>query len=170
MNARAANLVGAHALVVADRMREAAGMELSSAAVLSALETFADGASIDDLRRILGLSHSGGVRIVKRLEGHGLLARKPDPADGRAVRLHLTADGRRAARRVLAARRDVLADLVTALDERQTADLERLLERLLAAATGGGEDANRICRLCEPDVCGHPQRCPVTQAALSGCG
>jgi MarR family transcriptional regulator, negative regulator of the multidrug operon emrRAB len=166
-SARTANLLGAHALVVADRMRLAAGMELSSAAVLSALETFADGASIDQLRRVLGLSHSGGVRIVNRLEGQGLVARERDPADGRAVRLHLTPEGDRAARRVLAARRAALAELLEPLDARQTADLERLLERLLAAATGEREAANRICRLCEPNVCGHPDRCPVTQAALA---
>jgi len=24
-----------------------------------------------------------------------------------------------------------------------------------------------ICRLCDPDVCGHPERCPVTQAAIA---
>jgi DNA-binding MarR family transcriptional regulator len=167
MSDRAANLLGAHALVAADRMRLATGMELSSAAVLSALRTFADGASIDQLRRVLGLSHSGGVRIVNRLEGRGLVARERDPADGRAVRLHLTPEGDRAARRVLAARRAALASLLTPLDARQTADLERLLERLLAAATDEHEAANRICRLCEPDVCGHPDRCPVTQAALA---
>jgi DNA-binding MarR family transcriptional regulator len=164
MSERAANLLGAHALVVADRMREAAGMELSSAAVLSALETFADGASIDDLRRVLGLSHSGGVRIVRRLEAQGLLAREPDPDDRRAVRLHLTADGRRLARRVLGARQAVLAALLAPLDQRDAADLERVLERLLAAVTDSGETANRICRLCDPEVCGHPARCPVTQA------
>jgi hypothetical protein len=45
------------------------------------------------------------------------------------------------------------------------AALERLLERLLASATASGEDANRICRLCDPGVCGHPARRPVTQAA-----
>jgi hypothetical protein len=39
------------------------------------------------------------------------------------------------------------------------------LERLLASVAAGGEDANRICRLCDPGVCGHPARCPVTQAA-----
>jgi MarR family transcriptional repressor of emrRAB len=167
VSARAANLLGAHALVVADRMREAAGMELSSAAVLTALATFADGASIDALRRVLGLSHSGGVRIVKRLEAAGLVAREPDPGDRRAVRLHLTGEGEREARRLLAARQAALTPLVAGLDERQAAALERLLERLLASATGGGEDANRICRLCDPDVCGHPGRCPVTQAALA---
>jgi MarR family transcriptional repressor of emrRAB len=166
VSARAANLLGAHALVVADRMREAAGMELSSAAVLTALETFAGGASIDALRRVLGLSHSGGVRIVKRLEAEGLVAREPDPADRRAVRLHLTGDGRREARRLLATRQAALTPLLAGLGERESAALERLLERLLARATGSGEDANRICRLCDPEICGHPDRCPVTQAIL----
>jgi hypothetical protein len=47
-------------------------------------------------------------------------------------------------------------------------DLERLLERLLASVTTSGADANRICRLCDPGVCGHPARCPVTQAATHG--
>jgi DNA-binding MarR family transcriptional regulator len=167
MSDRAANLLGAHALVATDRMRRAAGMELSSAAVLSALETFADGASIDELRRVLGLSHSGAVRIVRRLASRGLVAREPDPADRRAVRLHLTADGRRAARRVLAARQQTLAGLLAPLGTRETADLERLLERLLAAVIDEREAANHVCRLCDPGVCGHPERCPVTQAALS---
>jgi MarR family transcriptional regulator, negative regulator of the multidrug operon emrRAB len=158
VSARAANLLGAHALVVSDRMREAAGMELSSAAVLTALQTFADGASIDALRRVLGLSHSGGVRIVKRLEAEGLVTREPDPADRRAVRLHLTEEGEREARQA------ALTPLLAGLGEREGAALERLLERLLASVTGSGEDANRICRLCDPGVCGHPARCPVTQA------
>jgi DNA-binding MarR family transcriptional regulator len=116
---------------------------------------------------VLGLSHSGGVRIVKRLEAAGLVAREPDPGDRRAVRLHLTGEGEREARRLLAARQAALTPLVAGLGEREAAALERLLERLLASATGGGEDANRICRLCDPDVCGHPGRCPVTQAALA---
>ena len=167
MSARAANLLGAHALVVADRMREAAGMELSSAAVLTALQTFAAGASLPALRRLLGLSHSGGVRIVKRLEAQGLVAREADPADGRAVRLHLTRQGEREAQRLLAARLAALTPLLAGLGEREGVALERLLERLLAFATDGGEAANRICRLCDPGVCGHPARCPVTQAALA---
>jgi DNA-binding MarR family transcriptional regulator len=171
VSARAANLLGAHALVVCDRMREAAGMELSSAAVLTALDTFADGASIDALRRVLGLSHSGGVRIVKRLEAEGLVTREPDPADRRAVRLHLTGAGEREARRLLAARQAALTTLLGGLGERERAALERLLERLLASVTSGGDDANRICRQCDPGLCGHPARCPVTQAAVtSGCG
>ena len=165
MSARAANLLGAHALA---RLRPHArsGRHASCRAPPSSprCETFADGASIDALRRVLGLSHSGGVRIVKRLEAEGLVAREPDPADRRAIRLHLTADGEREARRLLAARQAALAPLLAGLGERESAALERLLERLLASVTGSGDDANRICRLCDPDVCGHPARCPVTQA------
>jgi DNA-binding MarR family transcriptional regulator len=164
---RTANLLGAHALVATDRMRRAAGMELSSAAVLSALRTFADGASIDELRRVLGLSHSGGVRIVGRLAARGLVVREPDPEDRRAVRLHLTAEGQRLAGRLIAGRQEALAALLAPLDRRETAQLERLLERLLAAVTDERAAANRICRLCDPGVCGHPDRCPVTQAALA---
>jgi DNA-binding MarR family transcriptional regulator len=167
VSARAANLLGAHALVVVDRVREATGMELSSAAVLTALETFADGASIDAVRRILGISHSGGVRIVRRLEAEGLIRREPDPRDGRAVRLHLTASGAREARRLLAARQAAVEPLLGALGERERAALERLLERLLAAVTVDGDAANHICRLCDPDACGHPDRCPVTQAVVA---
>jgi DNA-binding MarR family transcriptional regulator len=164
VSARAANLLGAHALVTTDRMREAAGMELSSAAVLTALHTFAGGASIDALRRVLGLSHSGGVRIVKRLEAQGLLVREADPADGRAVRLELSPAGRREAQRLLAGREAALAPLLESLSAEETATLERLLERLLAAVTVDGDAANHICRLCDPPVCGHPAHCPVTQA------
>jgi MarR family transcriptional regulator, negative regulator of the multidrug operon emrRAB len=83
------------------------------------------------------------------------------------VRLHLTADGRRLARRVLAGRQAALSALLAPFGTREAAELERLLGLGLAAATGSGEDANRICRLCDPDVCGHPGRCPVTQAVAA---
>jgi DNA-binding MarR family transcriptional regulator len=163
---RTANLLGAHALVVAERLRAAAGRELSSAAVLCALRTVAPGASIDELRRVLGLSHSGGVRIVGRLEREGLVARRVDPADRRALRVELTAAGRREADTILAARRAALGSLLGALDPGEQDVLTALLERGLAAATHGEDDARHICRLCEPRVCGHPDRCPVTQALL----
>ena len=163
---RTANLLGAHALLVAERLRAAAGRELSSASVLCALRTFAPGASIDELRRVLGLSHSGGVRIVGRLEREGLLKRRVDPADRRALRIELTAAGRHEADAILATRRAALRSLLGAFDAREQDILAALLERSLGAATHGADDARHICRLCEPGVCGHPDRCPVTQALL----
>jgi MarR family transcriptional regulator, negative regulator of the multidrug operon emrRAB len=164
---RTANLLGALSLMAGDRVRDATRAEPTWSAALVTLQTMTDGGSIDELRRVLGLSHSGGVRIVKRLEAEGLIAREPDPADRRAVRLHLTGAGEHEARRLLAARQAALTPLLAGLGERERAALERLLERLLASVTAGGDDANRICRLCDPGVCGHPARCPVTQAALA---
>ncbi len=163
---RTANLLGAHALLVCERLRAAAGRELSSAAVLCALRTFAPGASIDELRRVLRLSHSGGVRIVGRLEREGLVVRRVDQTDRRALRIELTAAGTGEADAILAARRDALGSLLGALDPGEQETLAALLERGLGAATHGEDDARHICRLCEPDVCGHPDRCPVTQALL----
>ena len=135
------------------RGRAAAGRELSSASVLCALRTFAPGASIDELRRVLGLSHSGGVRIVGRLEREGLLERRVDPADRRALRIDLTAAGRREADAILAARRAALGSLLGALDAGEQDALVVLLERGLGAATGE-DDARHICRLCEPASAG----------------
>jgi hypothetical protein len=45
------------------------------------------------------------------------------------------------------------------------AALTGMLERMLAAHTTDSTASLVICRLCDPDVCGHPDRCPVTQAA-----
>ena len=62
---RTANLLGALSLMAADRVREATGAEPTWSAALVTLQTMTDGGSIDQLRRVLGLSHSGGVRVVK---------------------------------------------------------------------------------------------------------
>ena len=73
--ARDGNVLGALSLVVADQMSDAvaaaADHSLTAAAALSALEQFADGCSIDSLRRILGLTSSGTVRLVDRLVAAG---------------------------------------------------------------------------------------------------
>lgn len=165
MSARTANLLGALALVSTDRMRAAAGRELSAAAALAALSTFADGATIDSLRQILGLSHSGGVRTVARLRQQGLVRPERDNQDRRVVRVRLTATGRREAEAILAARRTALIELLAPLESLEDRSLAALLERLLTGVTENPEGATQICRLCELDVCGHPDECPVTQAA-----
>ena len=78
---RDGNVLGALSLVVADQMSDAvaaaADQSLTAAAALSALEHFADGCSVDRLRRILGLTSSGTVRLVDRpgRRGRGAPAR-----------------------------------------------------------------------------------------------
>ncbi len=101
------NTFGALSLAVADRTRAAveavARHGASGPAALVALDGYAGGESIDSLRRILGITHSGAVRLVDRLAAAGLVERRVGP-DARAVSIHLTPVGRRTARRVLAAR------------------------------------------------------------------
>ena len=168
-SARQANLLGTASLLVADRLRAATESGVppgaDAPAALVALHTFLGGATIDALSRVLALSHSGTVRLIDRLAQAGLVERRPNP-DGRAVALHLTAGGTRAARRAMAAREAVAGAALEPLDPAERAELARLLEKLLAGLVEDHAAARRCCRLCDVDACGHPDRCPVTQALL----
>ncbi len=53
-----------------------------------------------ELARAVVLSRSGLTRLVDRLEGAGLLAREPDPADRRGSYAAITAEGRVLLRRM----------------------------------------------------------------------
>jgi DNA-binding MarR family transcriptional regulator len=75
------------------------GLTIAQAAALEALRL--EGAQrAGALCRRLGIDASTLTRNVDRLEAVGLVARVPDPEDGRALSIQLTADGRRAADRV----------------------------------------------------------------------
>jgi MarR family transcriptional repressor of emrRAB len=168
-DARTGNLLGALALTLADRtdaaVREGAGVAGSDAAALVTLRNYAEGQPLELLRRALALSHPAVVRVADRLQARGLVERRRGARDGRAVTLHLTPAGRRAAGAAATARADAVAAVLGALDAGQRRSLAPLLERMLAAETTDATASLVICRLCDPDVCGHPARCPVTQAA-----
>ena len=175
---RDGNVLGALSLVVADQLSDAvaaaADQSLTAAAALSALKQFADGCSIDSLRRILGLTSSGTVRLVDRLAGAGHVRRREGP-DGRTTSIELTAAGRRAARRVTAARGAVLEDALGDLSPAERADLERVAARVLEgvvrrklARAAGGESTRWICRLCDLHACGRAEgRCPAATTAAA---
>jgi MarR family transcriptional regulator, negative regulator of the multidrug operon emrRAB len=167
--ARDANLLGALTLAVAERLeaatRAAAAHGGSAPAALVALETFLEGASIDAVRKPLGLTHSAAVRLVDRLAVAGLV-RRAAGQDGRSVAIFLTPAGRRAAAQVQDGRMRALAEVLAPLDADERSQLTRLEEKLLGGLTSGRADARHICRLCDADACGHPAgRCPVTRAA-----
>lgn len=166
--ARTANLLGAQALAVCDRLQAAGAPIDSAAAALCALRDFAGGESVDGLRRILGITHSGAVRLADRLEADGLLERRRGERDARTVSLHLTRAGRARADAIRDRRIDTLEQLLAELRPEDERRLTGLLERLLGAMTTDRASARHICRLCESDVCGHPDRCPVTQAVAAG--
>src|SRR5919198_1758147 len=116
MSVSVANLLGATAQLVDDAVREGIEREIHrTASAPAALVTIAhdSGLSIDALRAALGLTHSGAVRLVDRLEHDGLV-RRTRPG-GRAVGLSLTPAGRRILRRLEHARLVATAELLSAL-------------------------------------------------------
>ena len=160
---RTANLLGALSLALADEQQAAAaavaGHGASGPAALVLLGDLAGGATIEELRRALGLTHSGTVRLVDRLVGGGLVERRVG-GDARSVSLHLTGSGRRTARRVVAARETVLERALIGLEPRQRAEFERSLEVVIGELAA---PRARVCRLCDTAAGG---RCPV-EAKLS---
>src|SRR5260370_6813917 len=101
---RAANLLGALALAVCDRLREATehlddGLAASEPAALVTLAHY-PGQSILTLGRTLGLPHSRAVRLADRLEASGPVRRAPS-ARGPTLPLPLTQPRRAAAMKAL---------------------------------------------------------------------
>lgn len=165
---RTANLLGALALAVTDRLdlalRTATGRPGSDTAALVILSTELTGASQDALGQVLALSQPGVARLVDRLAAAGLLERRPG-RDGRTHALVLTPAGRETAAKALRARAETMRGLVDRLDAQDRARLGDVLARLLEMIAEDRSSAVRLCRLCDPDTCGHHDgRCPVTNA------
>lgn len=164
---KAANLLGALALAVADRLRQAAGAPEDGLAgpEPAALVTLAHypGQSVGDLAQTLGLTHSGAVRLADRMEAAGLV-RRTASGQGRTLALRLTEPGQQAAMRVLDRRQAAVEDMVGSLGARDVAALERLAGELLAGITTGRASALRLCRLCDEPLCMAGNGCPVDQA------
>lgn len=72
---QAANLLGALAIAVTDRLGESLVHSPSAAALLSAVDQFLDAPTLDGLAQVVGLSQSGAVRLVDRLERDGYVRR-----------------------------------------------------------------------------------------------
>jgi DNA-binding MarR family transcriptional regulator len=169
---REANVLGALALVVTDRTTDAmvvaGGQSDTAAAALSALLHFLDRPTIDMLRRVLGLTSSGTVRLVDRLADAGYVTRGPG-SDGRSRAVILTDEGRHAAERIAAARAAVLGDALAGLSPAERETLHDLMGRMMATFVRGKTDATRwICRLCDLEACGRDEgHCPVANAAAA---
>jgi DNA-binding MarR family transcriptional regulator len=165
---RTTNVLGALSLVISDRIRdavaEAAGRSETAAAALSALYHFLDRPTVERLGQVLGLTHSGTVRLVDRLEADGYVVRGSG-GDGRSVAIALTPAGRRVATKVGAARADVLKEVTAVLKPGERETLEQIASRLLVGMMRGPGATRWICRLCDTTTCGHDEgECPITRA------
>lgn len=158
---RTANLLGAAVLGLHDELRQAveqrSGHGGESAAALCALG-HQPGLSNDCLSRLLGLTHTGTVRLIDRLIDDGLVERRRADHDGRVAALYLTDAGEAVRREVLDEREATLAPLVAGLSERDQQTLGILLEKLLIAGSRDDTHKLRICRLCDSAACSN---CPI---------
>lgn len=171
---QAANLLGALALAMGDRLEaavtETAGLAENDAVALSALHQFLDSPSVDLLAGVLGLSSSGTVRLVDRLEAAGL-ARRATGADGRVTSVTLTAAGRRRARAVTQARGRLIEEALVALTPSEQRQFGALAGKLLAGLIRPPGATRWTCRLCDLVACGRPLgQCPVYEAAKARYG
>jgi DNA-binding MarR family transcriptional regulator len=172
--AHSANVLGALALAVADRTLEAVAErgELSetAAAALSALPHFPERLSVERLGRVVGVTSSGAVRLVTRLQDAGYVEREPG-GDARVRLVRLTPAGRRAAKRVTAARAAVLQDVLGDLSPPERELLDGMLGRALIRTMRGPGATKWICRLCDLSACGREEgRCPVANEARARWG
>ncbi len=79
----------------------------------------------------LGLDRSTVSGLVDRLEGRGLIERRPNPADRRSFEVRLTKAGKAAAERGADQVTSALAPLVSGLSRTETRRLTELVERVL---------------------------------------
>jgi len=85
-----------------------------------------------ELAAYIGVGKATMSRQLRALEDLGLVAREPDPADGRAWLVHLTDEGRARFRTVREARRARYVRELAAWDRVEVAELARLLRQLNA--------------------------------------
>jgi DNA-binding MarR family transcriptional regulator len=165
-DARTANLLGALVVALDDDITAAISAATDHGAAFPAALVsihWQPGSTIEALRRKLGLSHSGTVRLLDRLEADGSIERRAGK-DGRSVSLALSDKGRRQVRSILASRRRVLAKTLERLSPGERRTLAGLLETMLGEVTRDRTHADRICRLCDEGACSLAD-CPVEAAA-----
>lgn len=176
-----ANVLGALSLVVADRMNTAveavAALGPSAPAALAAMHEFLDGGSVTQLSSVLGLTHSGTVRLVDRLAAEGLVERV-GAEDGRAVSVVLTGHGRGMAAQVLRTREQSLASALAGLSPDEVDSLAAALDTMLTTVTRARAEERSartsdrprpwLCRLCDFAACGRSEgNCPVNNTVMS---
>jgi len=111
----------------------------------------ADGVAPRQIARSLMLSGAGLTSRLDRLEAEGFLVRRPDPHDGRGLRVRLTPNGRRLVDRILPQLIRLEAGLAKALSRQQLTQLTQLLDLWAASVQPGTRDtAARKRRMARP--------------------
>ena len=167
---RLVNFMGAFAIGVADRVRSAAQDDMKSGGETTAALVVighSPGLSIDQLGRVLRLSHPGAVRLVDRLTASALVMRNVAPHDRRTVALSLTEEGRARRAALLERRRAVLEAILQAVSPEDQAVLERVFGTVLRGLPSNAVTAMTVCRFCDQHQC---VECPMNTFGVLGQG
>ncbi|GEM_PF-1058224 len=153
-----ASKLGALGVLLSDvGERAAEGLSPSAAALLLTL-AFSPGATTTELAGIAGIAQPTAVRVLGGLGRRGWIARQG--RRGRAAPLALTGAGRKRAQRLLSERLTAIGHVAATLSSDEKTVLERIIDKLLAAATTSRAFARTTCRLCDHAAC-EGARCPV---------
>lgn len=96
----------------------------------------AGGIRMSGLARQLDVTNRAITGLVDALEGEGIVARRPDPADRRAVRLELTPAGVALADNIERLQREVSEEIFAALPQHERDQLADLLRRFIHTQRG----------------------------------
>src|SRR3984893_15324008 len=108
----------------------AVGLSLAKLAALSALVDAGESMPLGQLAGRLSCVKSNITQRVDRLEGDGLVARKPDPRDRRTRLAVMTAAGRKACKEGLRIQQQTERELFGALSRDEAHQLAALMEKL----------------------------------------
>ena len=120
----------------ADEAMSRHGVRVGQHMVLSVLWE-QDGLTPGEIARRLGAATPTIVNTATRMEEAGLVVRKPDPADARLVRLHLTPRGQSAREPVRAARAALERHATASLTVSELDHLRSALTKIIAQLQNG---------------------------------
>lgn len=115
------------------RQQVAAGLTPSQISTLAAAERMGS-PTLGELAAAEQVQPPSMTRTVAALESSGMLERLVDPADGRVVRVQISAEGRRTLQRIRSLRNALLARRLRRLsteERKRLSELVPLLERLV---------------------------------------
>jgi DNA-binding MarR family transcriptional regulator len=120
------------------QMRHDSGLTLPRYDVLMQLDMAGGRLGLTDLASSVVLSASGLSKLLDRMEASQLLRREPDPRDARSTFARITPRGRSLVRKARHGHHAWLEQAFgEALDDRDIADLTRIMGRLDAQAPAG---------------------------------
>ena len=99
---------------------------------------------VTDLAACTNLDTSTVSRHVAQLDGAGLIERTPDPVDGRAQRVKVSAPGAEKIEAALRSRRALLERCLESWEARDLEELDRLLTRFAADVEALTQNVERV--------------------------